>query len=405
MSPKQQAHRPTKRAPTPRSGSTAAKGGSASTAAGGPSAGGGWSQLLADAQREVLAVTFLVPEGLPAGATSATVRMRGRWHGESRPEGRDAFKVEERIEGLPPGAGDFTITKVISGVAPGDWTVTGELVVDRPRSGRGPGRGVPDRPMPLELADWSWRRWKPVPVTGDQRTALPVLARRPAVLAGAWPAMVVLGIIVALVVQALLAGRDGGLAQGRVLAASAIAVVLGGIGAKVWYLAQRRPGASWNGWCIQGFVLAVVVVGVAVVPALGLSLGGYLDVTTPAMFLGMAIGRIGCQFAGCCYGRPTSSRLGLWSSDRRLGIRRVPAQLLESGLAFLVAAGSLIVVLADADRPDGPLFAAALGIYTLGRQRLLRVRGEPRRTTTGTTLTSVAAAAASVAAVAVLIAG
>jgi len=359
--------------------------------------------VLADAQREVLAVTFWVPDGLPAGATSATVRMRGRWHGDGRPDGRDTFTAEERIEHLPRGIGSLTITKVVSGVAPGEWTVTGELVVDRPRSAPGPRRGVPDRPIPLEPAGWSWRRWQPVPMTGDQRTASPVLARRPAVLVGAWPALVVLGIVVALVVQAMLANRVD-LARGRVLAASTLAVVLGGIGAKIWYLAQRRPGASWNGWCIQGFVLAIVVVGVAVVPALGLPLGGFLDVTTPAMFLGMAIGRIGCQFAGCCYGRPTCSRLGLWSSDRRLGIRRVPAQLLESGLALAVAAGSLIVVLADADRPDGPLFAAALGVYTIGRQRLLRLRGEPRRTTIGTTLTTVGAAGVAVAAVVVLIA-
>lgn len=394
MSPRQHPRLPTKPVPTSRS---------ASTANASRSAGGGLSQLLADAQREVLAVTFWVPDGLPAGATSGTVRMRGRWHGDGKPDGRDAFSAEERIEHVPRGIGSFTITKVISGVAPGDWTVTAELVVDRPRGAGGPRRGVPDRPIPLEPAGWSWRRWQPVPVAGDQRTALRALARRPAVLVGAWPSLVAVGILVALVVQALLADRAG-LAQGRVLAASALAVVLGGIGAKVWYLAQRRPGASWNGWCIQGFVLAVVVVGVAVVPALGVSLGGYLDVTTPAMFFGMAIGRIGCQFAGCCYGRPTCSRFGLWSSDQRLGIRRVPAQLLESGLALVVAAASLVVVLADADRPDGPLFAAALGLYTLGRQRLLRLRGEPRRTTMGTTLSAIAAAAAALAGVAVLLA-
>lgn len=395
MSARQRQRRPTRRAPTSRS---------TPTTKANRRSGGGLSQLLDDAQREVLAVTFWVPDGLPAGATSATVRMRGRWHGDGRPDGRDTFTAEERIEHLPRGIGSFTITKVVSGVAPGEWTVTGDLVVDRPRGAPGPRRGVPDRPIPLEPAGWSWRRWQPVSIAGDQRTASPVLARRPAVLVGVWPALVVLGIIVALVVQAILADRID-LAQGRVLAASTLAILLGGIGAKVWYLAQRRPGASWNGWCIQGFVLAVVVVGVAVVPALGLPLGGFLDVTTPAMFLGMAIGRIGCQFAGCCYGRPTCSRLGLWSSDRRLGVRRVPAPLLESALALAVAVGSLIVVLADADRPDGPLFAAALGLYTIGRQRLLRLRGEPRRTTIGTTLTTLGAAVVAVAAVVVLLAG
>lgn len=393
MSARSRPNRPAKPAPRPRRAPT-------DSSAGSP--GGGLSQLLSEAQREVLAVTFWVPEGLPAGTTSATVRIRGRWNGAGKPEGADTFTAEERIEHLPRGIGGFTVTTVVSGVAPGEWTATGELVVDRPRGAPGPRRGVRDRPVRLEPAGWSWRRWKPTPARGSQRTALPVLARRPAVLVGAWPALVALGIVVALVVQAMLAGRAG-LAQGRVLVASGLAVVLGGIGAKVWYLAQRRPGASWNGWCIQGLILAVALVGVAVVPALRLPFGEFLDVTTPAMFLGMAIGRTGCQLAGCCYGRPTCSRFGVWSSDRRLGIRRVPAPLLESGLASAVAAGSLIVVLTGADRPSGPLFAAALGVYTVGRQQLLRLRGEPRRTTLGTTLTSIGAAAVALAAAVVLI--
>lgn len=47
-------------------------------------------------------------------------------------------------------------------------------------------------------------------------------------------------------------------------------------------------------------------------------------------------GRPGRFFAGCCAGRPTASRSGLWSSDRVLAVRRIPVQLWEAATALLI---------------------------------------------------------------------
>jgi len=66
-----------------------------------------------------------------------------------------------------------------------------------------------------------------------------------------------------------------------------------------------------------------------------------------AVFVGMAIGRPGCFFAGCCSGRPTVSRWGLWSSDRRIGIRRIPIQLIEAAAALLIGVTALSLTLAN----------------------------------------------------------
>ncbi len=47
----------------------------------------------------------------------------------------------------------------------------------------------------------------------------------------------------------------------------------------------------------------------------------------PALAIGIAIGRLGCFFRGCCFGVPTGCRLGVDFGD---GVLRHPTQLYES---------------------------------------------------------------------------
>ncbi|HAH32095.1 MAG TPA: prolipoprotein diacylglyceryl transferase [Elusimicrobia bacterium] len=69
------------------------------------------------------------------------------------------------------------------------------------------------------------------------------------------------------------------------------------------------------------------------------------DLCAPALALGQAFGRLGCFFAGCCYGRPTDSIFGVVFSDPRcelnpayIGVKIHPTQLYE-------AAGNLLIFL------------------------------------------------------------
>ncbi|MGI8720908.1 MAG: prolipoprotein diacylglyceryl transferase family protein [Geodermatophilaceae bacterium] len=117
----------------------------------------------------------------------------------------------------------------------------------------------------------------------------------------------------------------------------------------------------------------------------------------------MTIGRIGCFLGGCCVGLPTSSRWGVWSSDRRLGVRRIPVQLFESTLAGLLGVTALLAILFTNSSVDGVIFVAALAAYTLGRQLLFPMRGIPRKTAYGRMLTMVVMALAVVAALAVAV--
>jgi hypothetical protein len=103
--------------------------------------------------------------------------------------------------------------------------------------------------------------------------------------------------------------------------------------------------------------------------------GGSAD----GLFFAMAIGRQGCFFTGCCAGRPTGSRWGIWSSDGRIGARRIPAQQLESLVCLLLGAAALVAFLWFGRLAGGVVFIGAMAAYTLVRQGLLALRAEPRR--------------------------
>lgn len=164
-----------------------------------------------------------------------------------------------------------------------------------------------------------------------------------------------------------------------VLALSGLGCLIGFLGGKVWWLVvNRRPVREFltSGACIQGFLLAALAVLVAGTLMLGISAGAVLDVTAPGIFLGMAIGRPGCFLTGCCVGRPTISRWGLWSTDRRLGIRRIPVQLYEAAVALLIGVAGLVLVLGVTAPFAGAVFAGTTAAYTLARQFLFRLRNE-----------------------------
>lgn len=340
---------------------------------------------LAEVDPQALAVTYWV-DAAPSGAPySLDLRIVGRRVGAARkPEPGDSFDVHTSVPRVVPGMGRLAVTTRILDVTPGDWRVTVAPVADRSR---------PGPRLAGSSADGS-TGWAP---------AMQVLA--PGVRLGAWPVLVVVGAAAALSVQALLAVHLG-LSVIRLFGVSLVACLLGVAGAKVYYLAwhrEARRAPLRAGMCIQGFVLAAIAGLVAGSYLTGVDVGAALDVSVAGLMLGMVIGRFGCFLGGCCAGRLTASRWGLWSSDRRLGARRVPTQLLEAGLAAAIAAAAWIAIWAGRPHPAGTVFVAAVAAYTLGRQLLFPLRDVPRQTLHGRTITLILAAVVLVAAVAVVV--
>jgi phosphatidylglycerol:prolipoprotein diacylglycerol transferase len=233
------------------------------------------------------------------------------------------------------------------------------------------------------------------------------LAGVPAVIPGTWSGLVATGVLVGAAVQATLLARAD-VAVAPALLVDLLALLSGLVVAKVWYVVMR-PGRSWResigeGWTVDGLLLAAPAVGVAALFAFNLPIGTFLDASAPGLFFGVAIGRLGCFFTGCCSGRCTRSRWGVWSSNRRVGARRIPTQLLESGAGLAIGGAATLLVLSDALGVPGATFVAAVAVYVIARQLLLRLRAEPHSLMRAQ-VTAAAAAAVLVADLAVSLVG
>ena len=254
----------------------------------------------------------------------AAVSFSGRRTGMSgKPRQGDRFERVETIGPVVAGSGPVSVTAKVSGLTPGEW-----IVWARPTFGQDQGQQVralpaPPAAEPLSLRRFLWPKGNPVPAgnTGTRVTTRAAgFATGPGLIAASWVPLVAIGVIVALAVQAVLAGRAH-LSVGPVLAVSLAASVAGAAGARIWFVALNRGkvnGLPTQGLCIQGFIAGAGAVLIPAVVLAGLPLGTFLDVTAPGLFLGMAIGRQGCFLHGCCTGRVTGSRWGIWASDGRV---------------------------------------------------------------------------------------
>lgn len=325
---------------------------------------------------EALVVThFFDGSDMPDSRVPMSILLTGRRVGTHGNRDRvDVFSQEDRVPRLLPDSGPASVTSWIYGLEPGEWSVTAELVSPERRA----------RNVRVQPARWSWRHWS---VSADASSPvktrwapLAPLARVPGVVPGIWPALAAIAIVSALLVQRAMLPHEN-VSTDVPVSASLFALLAGLIGAKVWY-AVLHPGpwrtALLGGWAVDGFLLVASIVVVGSLVVLSLPVAAVLDAITPGLFLAVAIGRIGCFLAGCCAGRVTESRFGVWSSDRRVGARRVPVQLLESGVGLAIASVATIVILAHVPRIDGVIFVSALAVYFGARQSLLRVRAERR---------------------------
>ncbi len=337
---------------------------------------------IADVEPQALGFTYwfdAAPDGEPYALTLQFSGRRIDVKGKRGPS--DSFSVLETIDPVLPGSGRIAVTTRLYDVAAGEWEVT-VTPVSPPRA-----RGRQVAPAA--------RRARPRSAggsaTGPTGFAPIIRVRAPGARLAAWPALVSLGVVIALVVQALLAAHTG-LIESRIIVISLVACLIGLVGAKVYYLAiYRGEPLLTSGMCIQGFIIAAIGSLIVGATLAGVAVGRLLDITAPGLLLGTMIGRFGCFFGGCCAGRPSTSRWAPWSSDRTLGTRRIPTQLLESALAGTLGTATLLVTWLTSPHPTGVVFVAAIAAYTLGRQLLFPLRSLPRKTTRGRTLTMLAA--------------
>jgi phosphatidylglycerol---prolipoprotein diacylglyceryl transferase len=109
------------------------------------------------------------------------------------------------------------------------------------------------------------------------------------------------------------------------------------------------------------------------------------DVLAPGVVLGQAIGRLGCFFAGCCYGKPASVPWAVTFTDpyayRHVGtpldIALHPSQIYESLACFLIF--FFLLWLAPRKRFAGQVVLTYAVLYSVARFGLEFFRGDPER--------------------------
>ena len=89
------------------------------------------------------------------------------------------------------------------------------------------------------------------------------------------------------------------------------------------------------------------------------------DLAAPGIMLGLVCGRLGCFLNGCCYGKATTSFVGV-VFPQRPGVAVHPTQLYESAACFVCFVLTYYVV-RPRRRAFGDVFAAMLILYGIAR--------------------------------------
>jgi phosphatidylglycerol:prolipoprotein diacylglycerol transferase len=141
-----------------------------------------------------------------------------------------------------------------------------------------------------------------------------------------------------------------------------------------------REGGDFYG----GLILAVLVA-FWYIRRVGLPLWTTCDVFAPGIALGLVIGRFGCFFAGCCYGKQTSVPWAITFTNAfantnvgtPLNVPLHPTQLYEAGANFLI----LIFLLATerlGRKFAGRTFWLYMLLYSVTRYVIEFYRGDER---------------------------
>ena len=189
--------------------------------------------------------------------------------------------------------------------------------------------------------------------------------------------------------------RKRGLDPNRVLDLGIYIIISALIGAKLLLLitdfktfsADPREllTLARSGGVFYGGLILAVVVALWYIRRIGLPLWTTCDVFAPGIALGHVIGRFGCLFAGCCFGKPTGKPWGITFTDpfaaanvgTPLGVPLHPTQLYEAGAEFVI----LMLLLATERKGrafPGRTFWLYMLLYGVSRFIIEFYRGDER---------------------------
>jgi phosphatidylglycerol---prolipoprotein diacylglyceryl transferase len=167
-------------------------------------------------------------------------------------------------------------------------------------------------------------------------------------------------------------------------------VVAGVVGGKLFlifeepalYLIHPKKLLTGSGFVFYGSLLLTIPIMLWYFKKIKIPVLGMLDVMAIVTCIVHGLGRIGCFMAGCCYGKPTDSILGVTFTNpvcqaEPLNTSLHPTQLYEASLIFILM--TTLFTLKSNKRFDGQLFLIYLIAYASGRGVLELFRGDIQR--------------------------
>ena len=194
---------------------------------------------------------------------------------------------------------------------------------------------------------------------------------------------------------AMMRGQARGLDQARVLDLGIYIIISALVGAKLLLVitdfntfvsdpAELITLARSGGVFYGGLILAVAVA-LWYIRRIGLPLWTTCDVFAPGIALGHVVGRFGCFFAGCCWGKPTDVAWAITFTNpytaenigTPLHVPLHPTQLYEAGAEALIL-GLLLATENRGRTYPGRTFWLYMLLYAISRFIIEFYRNDPR---------------------------
>lgn len=135
-----------------------------------------------------------------------------------------------------------------------------------------------------------------------------------------------------------------------------------------------------HGFVVYGGIIGGIGVGYLYCKIRKLEFLRYFDLVMPSIAIAQGFGRVGCMFAGCCYGRETDSWFHVvyeTSEFAPVGVHLIPTQMIMALLNF--AHFFILAFLAKkVVKYSGQVAGFYLVFYSIGRFFLEFLRNDPR---------------------------
>src|SRR5213594_4538825 len=196
---------------------------------------------------------------------------------------------------------------------------------------------------------------------------------------------------------AMVRAKERGLDANRVLDLGIYIIISALVGAKLLLLVtdfqtfradpRELLTLARSGGVFYGGLILAVIVALWYIRRVGLPLWTTCDVFAPGIALGHVVGRFGCLFAGCCYGKPTTLPWGITFTDpfaaanvgTPLNRPLHQTQLYEAGAELLIL--GVLLLTERKGRPfAGRTFWLYMLLYAISRFIIEFYRGDDRGT-------------------------